>query len=342
VYQSAKAKTLSRMEVSAASAESFVMGLESISPEGLKKETAGVTVKVYCVTPLQHLELCSADRRRRSGGTACATGLRVYDGAAILGEFFLSSFFLFSPIGMYLQSGTGNRLLIELGCGCGLSALCAAAALNASGAASGSLELIATDASPSCLALLQKSASEMGLRDGSSREEEELKNPSLIFSTGILDWGTPAAFFEAFPHALPSEMGDSGCDIVFGSDLVYFHSSVASLFGVAAALLKSSSDDRPPPLVFLSHYCRIPHGSQAILQAAENAGLVLFALPLTAFLMPSAVLPRGRGDMQFLVACRAADRSRTLQLGELGAALQEPFPLDAGTEKEVPIVGVDL
>ena len=341
--------------------EVFEMGGDGLVDDSIdgdhRPAARTASVAIHCLTPKHHLELCSTDTRRKNQQSdACNTGLRVYDGAAILGEFFLSDAFLLSTMGRFVTSassagtssagtssfssshrgsdgGGGGTIFVELGCGCGLAGLCAMAAVsgrcrslspvqNPEKSSQCLAQVIFTDASHDCLTLVERSAAQL------CADQIAKHLPTLSYTAALLDWENPTSFFDRFPNlATPPR----GADVVFGSDLVYFHASPISLFKIAERLMRqstsSSPDQPPPPIILLSHYCRIADGRKRLAEAAALSGLALFQLPLSAFLKPSAILPRGRGDMQFLIGCRICDQDEVacdMFRGVISSAL-EPF-----------------
>ena len=93
--------------------------------------------------------------------------------------------------------------------------------------------------------------------------------------------------------------------------MLFRSTSLDDLFGISKRLWRPSSSGHPPgeeedvipSILLLCHFCRIAQAADKLLDAAKRNELALFELPLSAFLRESDILPRGRGNMQFLIAC---------------------------------------
>lgn len=303
---------------------------------------------MYCSSPLAHLGLCSQSTTKANPvsipssqldpshtspempPTTCSTGLRVYDGASVLAEFFASRFFADScsffgatdDMGASAVRSEGRRpfVAVELGCGCGLAGLTLWYVLNGLQSATAA-HVILTDASLPCLAYVERnfqllSAATLG-NDAAT---------TTTFDAQPLDWEHPEGFYAESPSCgvlwgtagktmMDEGRVGGGADVVFGSDLVYFNANPQALFRVAQLLMRCRGAENsaaahqtpPPPVLLLCHHCRISNGVRTLVHAAAQNGLVLFHLPLTHFVPAAEILPRARGGMHFLVGCRVDD-----------------------------------
>jgi hypothetical protein len=196
---------------------------------------------------------------------------------------------------------------------------------------------------------LTKEAAHLDIRVLDWEQSNQFFSGSDINDVGKF-WAAPSSnlMTPPLPSSLPSRHF-GGADVVFGSDLVYFNASPFTLFKVAERMMRFDDDDdssssssngdnkaadaeqqqlpssltmlppppsshhhdhRFPPVLLLCHHCRIPNGIFTLTRAATDAGLALFSLPLTSFLPDAEILPRCRGGMQFLIACRLKDADR--------------------------------
>jgi hypothetical protein len=382
-----------------------------------------VDIAIFCTTPLSHLSKCTTTKHHPATTTAvstvdddpahqprpaaaaaaassstidsaaeesaatCSTGLRVYDGAMVLAEFFASKLFAQSRLYQHLRcpstatvtttnscSGENNIndrprrfVALELGCGCGLAGLTLWHVLNQEevpvstnpSSRVSDLTVVLTDASKPCLEFVQKNYEALLAKTRATTSD--LTKEVAHLDIRVLDWEQSDQFFSdsdkndvgkfwaapssslvtpPLPSSLPSRHF-GGADVVFGSDLVYFNASPFTLFTVAERMMRFDNDDdsssrhgdnktaeqlpsslmmlpppppathhRFPPVLLLCHHCRIPNGIFTLTRAATDAGLALFSLPLTSFLPDVEILPRCRGGMQFLIACRLKDADR--------------------------------
>ncbi|CUE74310.1 methyltransferase, putative [Bodo saltans] len=207
-----------------------------------------VDVSIFCSTPLAHLGKCATKQRQAStdGGDhsevnppsstsgqevstsptsekkeesadTCSTGLRVYDGAMVLAEFFASKIFsqsqLFQQFVNNFDSTTSpvapsssdlrHFVALELGCGCGLAGLTLWHVLSQEkhiikqqhdGKNKNDVPplVVLTDASKPCLEFVHRNYD--ALKTSTARLDDSV-DTNADLDIRVLDWEQPASFF---------------------------------------------------------------------------------------------------------------------------------------------------
>mmetsp|Transcript_3285 Transcript_3285/g.3616 ORF Transcript_3285/g.3616 Transcript_3285/m.3616 type:complete len:317 (+) Transcript_3285:34-984(+) len=212
---------------------------------------------------------------------ACRTGLRVYEGARLLAEFFRSSIWRNTSLFRILTTVEFPASAIELGCGCGLAGLTFAVTHQIS-------SVCLTDASDACVDLVRQSIARM---KATSPEGGPLLDTSRDVTSEVLWWSKDNV------AALLRRRDVKGFDVVMGSDLLYFMVDPVLLLQTCADLAGSDG------WIFLSHFMRLPRGQDKLREAAALVGLHIASVPLSCIFKGGmkAICDLGWGSLELIV-----------------------------------------
>lgn len=213
---------------------------------------------INCVTPAEHMRLCS--RKSDNFGVVCSTGLRVYDGSAVLAEFIFRRGASFLP----------GHTILELGCGCGLAGI---ACLHFP-----CTTMHFTDGQPSCLAMVRSTLQFNFSRDNYTTEPTDEGRPferwtftrvkadgllqASIVRASVFSWDDPATV-----HDFRSRNGEF--DIILCAEICYFFVDLNAVTKAVATLLELESG-----VGIFCHANRLPNGQAKFIEATKHAGLV--------------------------------------------------------------------
>lgn len=306
------------------------------SPDG----SSTLHLRVACATPLEHYRRTTKNKKSTSqavdeaDANVCSTGLRVYEGAQVLSAFLCQYGLALSPLTLprgtvsteamssdnqrrapHLEQPTPEReqarLVVELGCGCGLAGFTASTLFLDPEGAANSVTTVFTDGSEECLRLVRRTGqwNHLPVADGCSADTESaVASPRVTFPLVWSEDGVQTLrkeFKRVFARA-------PKVSLVLGSDIMYYRVDVRALMAtVKRLLLEGDLSQDSSGFCVLSHVMRIPDGRKELALQARSLGFGLAKVPVEAFLSKQVILERGWGDLETVILyLKSEDASR--------------------------------